>query len=459
MFNFAFGIIMVYTEEFIQKLIQTIERLEARVSSLEAELSVYKNKKNSRNSHLPPSQDQNRIKKNQSLRESSDRKLGGQPGHEGTTLEFCNTIDDTIKHSPQTCTGCGVDLSTQPEVLLATRQIIDIPAVKLQCFAHEVYKKQCICGHTTSAQFPAYVSSPVQYGPNVEALVAYLHTRQYLPYARMKEFLNDVMGLSISTGGVNNILQRIAQKALPMYELIKEKIQQATSIGADETGVNINGKNHWAWTWQNESLTYIVCAASRGFETIQAVFADGLPNTTLIHDRWPCHFKMNTKAHQMCTAHLLRDLNYIKEIYEDQCKWAKEFKILIQDAINLKHELTTFDYYYPNLKRDALFDRLEQNLNLNISDTHKKSQTLQKKLRAKQDSIFTFLVQSNVMPDNNGSERAIRNIKVKQKISGQFKSLESANIFAVLRSIVDTTIKSGNNVLHALKLIANFGTE
>ena len=112
----------------------------------------------------------------------------------------------------------------------------------------------------------------MQYGPHVEALVGYLHARQYLPYARTKEFLNDVMGLPISTGGINNILQRIAQKALPVYHAIKTKIEQATCVGADETGLNINGKNHWAWTWQNDTLTYIVCAQSRGFKTIKEAF-------------------------------------------------------------------------------------------------------------------------------------------------------------------------------------------
>ncbi len=327
------------------------------------------------------------------------------------------------------------------------RQLIDIPIISFQCIEHRVYKKQCSCGCTTSGQFPKYVENPIQYGPNIETLIGYLHVRQYLPYARTKEFLNDVMGLPISTGGIHNILKRIAQKALPMYNAIKEKIEQASSIGADETGVNINGKNHWAWTWQNDRLTYIVCAASRGLKTIQETFENGLPNATLIHDRWPCHFQTNAKAHQICSAHLLRELNYITELYKDKCIWAKEFKALLLVAINLKKELSTADYYYPNKKRDTLFERLDQWLLYTIDEQHKKSKKLQKKLLAKRDYILYFLLQSNVTPDNNGSERAIRNIKVKQKISGQFKSLQSANVFAVLRSVVDTSIKNGNNVL------------
>ena len=168
---------------------------------------------------------------------------------------------------------------------------------------------------------------------------------------------------------------------------------------------------------------------------------------------------MTAKAHQICTAHLLRELNYINELYKDKCLWATVFKTLLQDAILLKKELTTADYYYPNIKREALFERLGQWLLYPINEQHTKSKKLQKKLLAKQECILYFLLQSNVAPDNNGSERAIRNIKVKQKISGQFKTLESANVFAILRSVIDTTIKNGNNVLNALHLIATFGTE
>ena len=443
----------------IQTLLQKIEQLEARVKILEAENALLKNKKNSNNSHIPPSQDQNRPRKNQSLRGPTDRKAGGQPGHEGATLECRSTVDEIIKHSPEQCSSCGNNLGNHPQQLVSSRQLIDIPTIVLNCIEHQVYKKQCSCGHTTISNFPKHVANPVQYGPNVESLVGYLYARQYLPYARTKEFLNDVMGLPISTGGINNILQRIAQKALPTYNTIKEKITQATCIGADETGININGKNHWAWTWQNNTLTYIVCAASRGFKTIQAVFENGLPNATLVHDRWPCHFQTNAKAHQICTAHLIRELNYINELYKDKCHWATAFKALLQDAILLKKELTTADYYYPNIKRQALFEKLDQWLLYSINERHKKSKKLQKKLLAKQECILYFLLQSNVAPDNNGSERAIRNIKVKQKISGQFKTLESANVFAILRSVIDTTVKNGNNVLNALHLIATFGTE
>ncbi len=241
----------------IQTLLQKIEQLEARVKTLETENALLKNKKNSNNSHIPPSQGQNRPKKNQNLRLPTDNKAGGQPGHEGTTLECSSEVDEVIKHSPDTCSNCGNHLSNHAAVLVSTRQLLDIPPIVLKRIEHQVYKKQCSCGHTMQGNFPQHVACSVQYGPNVETLVSYLHARQYMPYSRMQEFLKDVMGLPISTGGIYNILQRMAKKATPMYQQIKLKIEQAAYIGADETGVNINGKNHWAWTWQNAKLTYI----------------------------------------------------------------------------------------------------------------------------------------------------------------------------------------------------------
>lgn len=211
----------------LQSLQRTIDEQAAIISKLKERISVLENKKNSSNSHIPPSQDQNRLKKNQSLREPTDRKVGGQPGHEGTTLAISKVVDIVVKHSPLQCEHCNGSLDSAAEELVSTRQLMDIPPIVLQCTEHRVYKKQCSCGHTTASNFPKHVANPVQYGPNVESLIGYLHARQYVPYARTKEFLNDVMGLSISTGGINNVLNRFAQKAKPMYNKIKEKVLQA----------------------------------------------------------------------------------------------------------------------------------------------------------------------------------------------------------------------------------------
>ena len=170
----------------LQSLQQTINEQAAIIVKLKDRILVLENKKNSGNSHIPPSQDQNRVKQNQSLREATTKKVGGQPGHEGTTLACSKVVDIIIKHSPAQCNGCHSNLDNSTEQLISTRQLIDIPPIALQVIEHQVYKKQCSCGYTTVSAFPKHVASPVQYGPNVESLIGYLHARQYLPYERTK---------------------------------------------------------------------------------------------------------------------------------------------------------------------------------------------------------------------------------------------------------------------------------
>lgn len=435
-----------------------IDGLVTRITVLEAELVIYKNKKNSSNSHTPPSKDENRPMKNQSLREKSGKKAGGQQGHEGKTLQCCAAIDTIVEHMPGYCNCCGMDLTGMPETLTDTRQVIDIPPIKPVCTEHRTYRKICSCGHIIESDFPAHLTAKMQYGPGVEALAGYLHARQYLPYQRMKEFFTDVMGLGVSAGGINNILKRLTQKALPHYEQIKERIYGSAFIGTDETGVKVNGQRDWMWTWQNDELTFIVHSDNRGFKTIEDNFSKGLPNTVLQHDRFACHFNCEALHHQICMSHLLRDLQYIEELYP-QGQWPVEMKTLVLQALQLKKELTVSDYYGENEQRQSLMKRLDELLLLTLDEDHARAKTLQKNLLKHQQYILYFLYHPKVPPDNNGSERAIRNIKVKQKISGQFKSDDGANGFAVLRSVIDTTIKSGQNVLNALSLIAKLGTE
>lgn len=436
-----------------------IIQLKGDVFDLKNEITLLKTKKNSKNSHTPPSNDQNRPKKNQSLRINTGMQVGGQLGHEGKTLERRATVDEVIKYSPDFCTCCGNDLSAVAEAFVASRQVLDILPVVLQCYEHQTYNKKCSCGHISEGCFPGYVNAAVQYGPNTEALVGYLHTRQYLPYKRMKEFLNDVMKLPLSIGGINNILQRLAQKATPVYDMIKQRIEHSSVVGADETSLNINGKLHWMWAWQNEKLTYLVASDNRGFKTIEDNFVHGLPKATLNHDRYAAHFKMKTRQHQMCTAHLMRDLNYLDELYNGKCNWASDFKQLLLNAAALKKQLTIVQYCQQNQRRNDLFKQMDYLLKTTIIDDHGKAKALQKKLMSQRDAILYFLLEPHVPPDNNGSERAIRNIKVKQKISGHYKSIKGAKLFAILRSIIDTAIKSGQNALQALFVIAINRTE
>lgn len=431
----------------IQSLTAELHQLQAQVKQLsdenqqlKKELSVYQNKKDSSNSHTPPSQDPHRPQKNQSLRESSGKKPGGQPGHPGTTLPCSAIPDEVITHKACNCNHCGSDLSHLPHVLIETRQVIDLPVIQPICTEHQIYQTTCPCGHTEQSTFPPHVTAAVQYGPRIEALTGYLHTRQYMPFKRTQEFFAQVTNLPISTGSICNMVQRLADKALPHYHHIKEQIMQATVVGTDETSARVNGKKNWFWTWQNEQLTFIVCSDNRGGKTIEDTFAHGLPHAILNHDRLAAHFNCTAQGHQICTAHLLRDLKYITQMHPD-CRWTPQIKQLLTEAIDLKKQMTTADYYQPHPQRSQLSQQLQHLLQHPPDEQHEKAYTLFKSLHKHKDYILLFLDHPQVPPDNNGSERAIRNLKVKQKVSTQFKSDQGANNFAILRSIVDTAIK------------------
>lgn len=443
----------------MKELLLRLEALEKKVVSLENENAIlkerllkYENPKNSNNSSLPPSKDENRPKPNQSLRIASGKSVGGQIGSEGKTLLMCTTPDQIIKLEPTFCSNCGTSLESQFGIKKQVRQLIDIPPIKAIYTQYETYSKVCNCGCQNVANFPEGINAPISYGENTEALVAYLHTRQFLPFARMKEMFNDAFGIAISEGGIHCLLQRFSKKTTPIYEIIKERLAQSKVIGTDETGVKVNGTKNWFWTWQTEKLTYILYSNNRGSKTIETAFPNGFPNSTLVHDGWRAQEKTCAKNHQTCLPHLQRQLNYLEQIYPESV-WVKGLKKMIKYSLLLKENYIFESENY--LKQRAII--LQQLKYLLKSPPDKKEKelfTFYKRMCKEENNLFTFLFIKEVPPDNNASERAIRNVKVKQKISGQFKIEKAAQNFAMIRSVIDTTIKNGLNVLKALIMIA-----
>ena len=239
----------------------------------------------------------------------------------------------------------------------------------------------------------------------------------------MQEIFKDVFNTPISEGGIHYLLNKLVHKAGPAYELIKQKLlaKKGLAIGADETGVKVAGDKYWAWTWQNDEATFISITDNRGQKSITQNFKDGFEKAVLVHDCWKSHFNTPALSHQVCVAHLLRDINYLSERYNH--KWSKVCKRLFQNALDLKKQMNKVDYYVHNPKRTIIEKRTDRLLNYNLPSNDKELVSFQKRLKKYQDYLFTFLYSPNVPPDNNASERAIRNIKVKQKVSGQFNHL------------------------------------
>jgi transposase len=212
--------------------------------------------------------------------------------------------------------------------------------------------------------------------------------------------------------------------------------------------VDVGGKNHPAWIWQDKSCTYVTVDASRGKTAINKMMSGGNPQTVLVNDCHASYFGMDVKSHQICTSHILRELTYLDELYEHQTR-SKEMGAVIRDALALRKEVSgAIDC--PSIK-----ERLESLLCRELDDSLVKLKTLQKRLVKYKDYLFLFLENEKVPPDNNASERAARVFKIKLKVSGFFKSLEGANTFARLHSIADTTRKNGLSPFNSMIAIAH----
>lgn len=193
--------------------------------------------------------------------------------------------------------------------------------------------------------------------------------------------------------------------------------------------------------------TYISVSRNRGFETIAKHFPDGLLKSVLVHDCWRAHFKTKAKDHQICLAHILRELNYF---IEKKNKWAYQMARLIRNSMELKRKIVENITVSYEVQIKQIESKLHDILKREIQDKDKKLKTFKQRLIRYEGYILTFLKVLEVPPDNNFSEQAIRNIKVKDKVSGQYRSYQGATNYAILRSIIDTSIKRNANVFHTL---------
>ena len=196
-----------------------------------------------------------------------------------------------------------------------------------------------------TAPLPAHLNAPVQYGGSVAALVSYLSVYHYVPYHRMTVLLGDLFGLPISEGSIDNLLERTAQRALPAYHAIQQRVAQSAVVGGDETGASFGGKKGWFHTWQTSSLTFIVASLNRGYQTIEQYFAGGFPRSVYVSDCWAAQLKVPAMRHQLCIAHLLRELSNFGDALG--CAWSGAMKQLFEDGIALKKQLTGSDYAQP----------------------------------------------------------------------------------------------------------------
>lgn len=458
--------------ERLETHILTLEKqnhvLEARVGELEAQLS-----RNSRNSNKPPSSDWGPtlppVRKTKSLRERTGKKPGGQPGHEGTHLEFSPAPDRIVVHSVLCCESCGLRLQKVRPSSVKRRQVWDIPALHFDIVEHQAEAKSCPrCGTLTGAAFPDEVKESIQYGASLSALATYLLHGQLIPMERTAELFRDVFGQGVSEGFLATLTQRAFAKLDRTEAAIKAALLAKDVVHFDESGMRCEKKTCWLHEASTEDLTYYGIFINRGGKAMEEM--DILPRFegVAVHDHWSPYFTYENCSHALCNAHHLRELTFAAEVLKED--WAQGMKDLLK-AINGKVEqykanggdkLSTYLVAKYEKEFQEILEKGEQYHNLEelvhplpqVLRGRKKQRTgknLWDRLHKNQKETLAFMYDFRVPFTNNQAERDIRMCKLKQKISGCFRSVSGAKAFCRIRGYISTARKQGLKVLMAIK--------
>lgn len=335
-------------------------------------------------------------------------------------------------------------LEESHSVCTGVSQVVDIPLPRPQVKDHRSFDIICSCGHINKSPLPKECCKRISYGRNIQSLVAFLGQVQCISFERICETLKKIFSLSISQSTVRNMLTKIGNKSKSVCGEIRRRIIGSAEVGADETGQYVNSVLNWAWIFQTDKLTYVYQDKSRGRKAIDKNFPEGLPESNLVTDHHGSYFNMNVRNHQVCIAHLLRNIQYLTELNPTQ-KWSTRVSTLFKKAIHIR-KTTSFEA----ITVAFIVEKLDRLLNESVTHLHEDFHKLRNGLLKCKDYLFTFLQDPNVPYDNNVSERGIRKVKVKQKVSRCFRTEQGANDFMNIHSVVETAKKNGNSKYKAI---------
>jgi len=446
---------------------EIIAQLSGRAQALQGRLA-----KDSHNSSKPPSSDGPRKPTPKSLRKPTGRRVGGQPGHPGNTLQMVDKPDEIIPHRVEHCQACQRSLKHLPANDVEKHQVFDLPPLRLRVTEHQGEIKVCPrCGQVNKAAFPDDAQNPVQYGPRMKSFTVYLTSYQLLPYERTGELISDLVSdaegkpVQVSVATLCHANQTCYEGLETVEQKIKEQLLASPVVNFDETGLHCNGHRHWLHAASTPELTYYASHPKRGGDAMEAINLLPQFDGTAIHDYWKPYF-LYSCDHGLCNAHHLRELVFVEEQYHQP--WASQMKALlleIKDTVEQtqpqadhldERTLKRFERRY----RQIIKAGEQENPPLQIPPTNKrgkpkqsKPQNLLARFKKHPTEVLAFMYDFNVPFDNNLVERDLRMMKVKQKISGCFRSEDGARFFCRIRSYISTMKKQGRNVLEAIQSV------
>ncbi|MBF0245335.1 MAG: IS66 family transposase [Planctomycetes bacterium] len=438
--------------------------LEGRIAELERRIGL-----NSSNSGKPPSSDglnkppvgENNNRRTRSLRESSGRKSGGQKGHPGKTLCQSAEPDTVVDHFPDSCGRCGSPLKDTVSTCYQARQVFDLPDPRpLGVTEHRAHDCRCgECGYNTRASFPKDVMAPVQYGARIRAIVVYLLHFQMLPEDRLAVLMKDLFGVGLVPATIARMSRGCAMRFQGVVDWICGVVKVAAVKHLDETGFRVGGKTQWLHIASTTLLTFYRISAKRGCMLADVV---GI----IVHDHWKSYYTMEGVLHALCNAHHLRELKALIEIEKED--WARKMQRLLRLACHLTNlaregdrplqplRIARIKRCYDAIVAEGLAFHEKQMPVIPVKPRRRgklKRRTghnLLLRLESRREDVLRFLTDPSVPFTNNQAEQDGRMMKLRQKISGGFRSQQGAEEFAVIRSLISTARKQDWNVIQTL---------
>jgi transposase len=353
-----------------------------------------------------------------------------------------------------------------PVTGVEARQVFDLPEVRLWVTEHRAERRQCACGRVTAGVFAAQARAAACYGAGVRALGAYLAVQHHLPVERAAQVLGDALGASVSAGTLGGLVAEGTAGLGGFVERVREQLARAEVAHFDETGARVAGRLHWVHSASTALLSLFVVHAKRGVAAMDA--AGVLPGFrgVAVHDGWSPYWRYDQTTHALCAAHLLRELEAVAELPGQG--WAAElaewFAIACGQAARARDAGAGAERLAPWVLA-GLRDRYDRILATGRAANpppprppgrrrrprRSPAVCLLDRLDAHRDQVCRFLEDLRVPPTNNLAERDIRMVKLQQKISGCWRTLDGAQAFLTVRSYVATARKHGVNPLAALR--------
>lgn len=450
--------------DLVTHLFDVIDRLESEVHKLQARVTELERQvhRNSRNSSQPPSADGLKKPPPKSQRRPSGRHRGGQPGHPGETLKMVDSPDAVEHHPAALCNRCGDSLDAVVPSRIVRRQVFDLPPLALTVTEHRAEVKECpSCHHTTTGIFPLGVEAPTQYGPRILGLSTYLQTFQMVPVDRIRHLFFELFGQAPSGRTLMDAATRVGERVAPLIPRIRDALRRAPVIHVDETGFRVDGRLWWMHTATAPGYTLYGLHPRRGQEGIATLGVMDQRDGVAVHDFWKPYYCFEGR-HALCNAHLLRDLTGLYEVTGEA--WVAKLRSLLAAMLEATNQARAAGQPQVDPARVASYQALYSALVHQGRQRHPDPPAFGRRGRAKRDlaqnlllrlethrsEILAFLEDLTIPFDNNAAERALRMMKVKQKVSGAFRTDTGGRTFATIRSYVMTAIQQGQAPLGTL---------